>query len=567
MADFRKWILALTLVALFTGAASAQTPLTCVANAGVPPLLRAEGLAELVGDVVIACSGGDGLPQRVVNFDIFLNTNITSDILTGNISEALLLVDEPAPGNFNLGQNVYQGVRTAGFENRLTWNGVVFQPPTTPGDTRIFRITNVRSNATQLPTGQFVPSSVSMFLNVSPPGSLPLTQTQLVVGTVLPSMAVASNEVRFRQCVPQPEVALTPQTMNITFTELFATAFKKRIEGEVGAPIAQDAIGTLYSTESGFTPFGTDIGAAGVADTGTRFVIRVSAVPAGVALNAPSGVASSAAVNGQALELRRVTGWDGNFAGGGVSPDARPAGDPLAWGYSSVGATAGGITLLYEVVGAPGVTGSSVIDTFTVPLQIAFGVTAGLGQATLNAWYAPQNPTATMNALAPEPRFLDAAADKVAFFVDPCRTILLFPFVTNQAGFDTGLAISNTSQDPFGTVNQSGACTLNYYGNTTGGAAAPAAQTSQAIAAGQHLVGSISTGGNLGLAATPGFQGYIIAVCNFQYAHGYAFISDLGASELAQGYLALVIPDRVTARLAAPFSLDASRNHGEQLGH
>jgi len=42
----------------------------------------------------------------------------------------------------------------------------------------------------------------------------------------------------------------------------------------------------------------------------------------------------------------------------------------------------------------------------------------------------------------------------------------------------------------------------------------------------------------------PGFQGYIIAVCNFQFAHGFAFISDLGARNLAMGYLALVLPNQ-----------------------
>jgi hypothetical protein len=45
------------------------------------------------------------------------------------------------------------------------------------------------------------------------------------------------------------------------------------------------------------------------------------------------------------------------------------------------------------------------------------------------------------------------------------------------------------------------------------------------------------------LASTtvPGFQGYMIAVCQFQYAHGFAFVSDLGARNLAMGYLALVM--------------------------
>ena len=35
----------------------------------------------------------------------------------------------------------------------------------------------------------------------------------------------------------------------------------------------------------------------------------------------------------------------------------------------------------------------------------------------------------------------------------------------------------------------------------------------------------------------------MFAVCNFQYAHGFAFISDVGARNLAMGYLAVVIDD------------------------
>ena len=42
-----------------------------------------------------------------------------------------------------------------------------------------------------------------------------------------------------------------------------------------------------------------------------------------------------------------------------------------------------------------------------------------------------------------------------------------------------------------------------------------------------------------------GFQGYMIAQCGFQYAHGFAFITNgVGANGgLSQGYLAGVIPD------------------------
>jgi hypothetical protein len=47
----------------------------------------------------------------------------------------------------------------------------------------------------------------------------------------------------------------------------------------------------------------------------------------------------------------------------------------------------------------------------------------------------------------------------------------------------------------------------------------------------------------------------MIAVCRFQYAHGFAFVSDLGARNLAMGYLALIIPDPSSSsngRLAIP---------------
>ena len=89
---------------------------------------------------------------------------------------------------------------------------------------------------------------------------------------------------------------------------------------------------------------------------------------------------------------------------------------------------------------------------------------------------------------------------------------------------------------------------MNYYGTTSGGGAAPACvATTSAITGGQELIFTLSNGGNYGIPATPGFEGYIIAQANFQYCHGFAFISDVGAQKLAEGYLA--IEPRSTAGL------------------
>jgi hypothetical protein len=138
------------------------------------------------------------------------------------------------------------------------------------------------------------------------------------------------------------------------------------------------------------------------------------------------------------------------------------------------------------------------------------------------------------------PRFTDTGAATAAFTINPCETRLLFPFVTSAAGFDTGIAISNTSRDPWGTAAQSGTCTLYFYGTPSNSNQT----TTVSIGGGQQLLMTLSGGNSAqGLSAVPNFTGYLFAVCNFQYAHGYAFISDLGATKLAQGYIALIVGD------------------------
>jgi len=109
------------------------------------------------------------------------------------------------------------------------------------------------------------------------------------------------------------------------------------------------------------------------------------------------------------------------------------------------------------------------------------------------------------------------------------QTRLLFSFVCNQNGFDTGIAISNTSEDPFGTPHESGVCHLYFYGD-----GAPAPVTTPPIAAGKTYTGLASL-------IAPGFQGYLIADCNFRNAHGWAFVSDIGARNFGASVPALVL--------------------------
>ena len=120
-------------------------------------------------------------------------------------------------------------------------------------------------------------------------------------------------------------------------------------------------------------------------------------------------------------------------------------------------------------------------------------------------------------------RVMSAGPTNDVIEIKDCTTTLLFPFVTNKHGFDTGLVITNASEE-------SGSCTIGYNGSD-----APDDMTSQPIAGEAQWV-------NLASAIANGFQGYITATCEFRDAYGFAFLTNgYGGGEptLAQSYLAV----------------------------
>jgi hypothetical protein len=154
-----------------------------------------------------------------------------------------------------------------------------------------------------------------------------------------------------------------------------------------------------------------------------------------------------------------------------------------------------------------------------------------------------------------------------------CQTTLLYPFVTANPsgglgqGFDTGLAVANTSVDPFaslgipttpasGTLAQTGSCTLYPYGvsiSSTGVQTAapnplPGCDTITNPVQGTNCFPVVAAGSVQTVLASqvfPTFQGYVIAVCRFQYAHGYAAVTDLGLRGLFSSYLAIELENCV----------------------
>jgi hypothetical protein len=670
MADFRKCLLAFAVVALlssFAVPASAQgiTPaLQCTFNAAVTPTVRAEGLTELVGDIVLNCTGGTptaaGLPVPQANITVFLSTNLTSRITSNPFSEVLMLFDEPHsatnpttplsvcdPNNASLGicsllgtgngigtynpgnttnliggtpaaptnvtrANVFQARQTG--VNQVTFFGVPIDPPGTQ-TTRIIRITNLRGNANQLGVSStLVPTQIVANISVSPPNLLPLNNPQQTVAFVQRGLVSSvQSATTFIQCIPaNPNIAANPasalqtggqsgQQFSVRFEEGFPSSWKERnisvhlnnTRTGIGSAAypgdqAQDVPGANYFSESGFLvngvrpntgtqantaapagygpfldanpafPTTRGLNLAGVANSGTRLMVQFASLPGGTQLFLPTrvnlvnpllsaGTSGTDNVTGFAV----LTSTDANGAGS----FSAAAGN--ATGLAPVSITGGTGLAVYEIL----YTDPFNIERLNIPMAVAFAANVGNNlpapgvQGTASGSFAPLSNVGTASDTAPIPRFAPSATPVNAFRIERCSCNMLFPFVSNQAGFDTGIAISNTSVDPFGTAPQTGFVTINYY---SAGTPPPRQRTNASVAAGDTLAFTLSGGGNYGIAATPGFQGYIIAQAEFQYCHGFGYLSGAGEPYSGEGYLGII--------LDAP-GLQRTGQVGENMAH
>jgi hypothetical protein len=640
MVDFRRWILALAVLALFAGLASAQNAqLSCATNVSSTPQLRAEGLTEQTGDITITCTGGHpatlGVRIPTVNISVFLNTNVTSRLFSTapNISEALLLIDEPgspnppllagfgtgapqrvcgvagtffvdpttqvaqaggpatgctefataaasvtppgfaaatdtvatdAIGGTTAGANVFQGiVNPDGIHpNLVTFFGIPVLPPASAGFSRVFRITNIRANASVFGGNVANTQQIVATLAVSDPSALPITNTLPVVGLVQSGLATTATpgtgQVGGTACLGGVQSLTTINTL--TFSERFGTAFKPRVDPLTNATFTnQNVPGATYNSESGFVlvvPAGTTTATAGLADWGTRLKATFHGLPAGTTLK---------------VSLANTGGTGSAVLVSGGETAADPAAlVPPADGTIAVDST-GTATAVWEVIS----TSPSALDTmvFTATTVFASSTTPVTTPVTVNLSFAPTPPAftsasgivATTAALIPRFADLSTGSGFPIVNVSACRTILLYPFVTTAPPFDTGIAIANTSLDPFGTAPQSGACTLNWFA-ATAGTTSPAAITTPSVLAGNQFLMIMSQ-----TPAVANFTGYMIASCNFQYAHGFAFVSDLGTRNFAMGYLPLIIPDPNltvggTGRVASP-GAQATPGSGESNSH
>ncbi len=669
MVAFRRWFFVLAVVILLAGLASAQTPntpFTCSAAVSVPPTLRAEGFTELIGDIVLTCTGGSstaytiGAPLPTANISVSLGTNVTSRLINGAVSEALLLIDEPGSGltpvvpgsgpaapqtvcsSASAGAgpggclqypilvpgygtpvmsssptavtnpaNVYQGEWFSYAPNQIQFFGIPVLPPVSGSVARIYRITNIRANVSGF-SGAALQGTQQLNASVSISGSTSVTLNQpfQTAGFVQTSLAVSTRNLNnsgglsstssayaLAQC--GSESSITGVGL-LQYAEQFGTAFKVRnsipngsggMTQTQGASLSQNIPGQIYNTESGFE-LTTPNGIAGLADFGTRLQASFHGIPSGVRMFVSiNNVVNTTSLAPPSTAVLVATGPYPSSA----TPDSSTtvsagslAGYPVISATTTVAFVSGVNIPMVEII--PDSTGSAyavwesvtnnpnALDTYNFVYAQLYSSTSGINSppipagsssvtATVNMSYAPIPPAgsssstiaawATASSSLNIPRFSDTSTAINAYSITICQTVLLFPFITNIDGFDTGIAISNTTSDPFGTKTQAGVCQLYAYGATGQPTSQPACSSSSTATGlfcmpgtgtSGYVVNTGTTSATLASAIAPGFEGYIIAVCNFQYAHGFAFVSDVGARNLAMGYLALIVNNGAITR-------------------
>jgi len=584
-------------MALFVSMASAALPVastqTCTITAAAAPSIRTEGIAEQVGDLVITCTGGpapvaNGNDIGFVNITVDYGVPVTSVVIGGFGVEAQVTLDEPlqtggytairacalgaaAPAAATVGlapsnapctigagavagviddvtaSNVFQGYIVSTNANAVEFDNVPIQA-LAANTQHILRVTNVRVT----PGGSPVVATVTFkAVGASLVGLTAATATATVATPatgLVPS--VTGTGITVCGSTNLAGTTASPNYAILTFKEGFATAFKP-IDASIYAAAAANTgvtgskkVGSVtfnkYQTESGFTG---GVAGAGAATSPTRVKATFTGLDKNIAYYISLNNVDAYNVAGATVRANLLK----QSPGAGIAMETQATG---AANYEPVvaGQNANGTVPVAKLTVSSTGTAQAVWE-ITTPDQasvdaLQFAVYAVFSTAssptpstspTVQLGFAPTTAATAPNATW-IPRFLAPAAAGAFAPILKCQTSLLFPFITNQSGFETGIAIANTSADPFQTQATNGTCAVQFYGTN-----APAAAVVFGPAAGVNA-GTVSaaTASSLGLV---NFQGYGIATCNFQFAHGFAFVQgNAGASNsTAMGYLPVVL--------------------------
>jgi uncharacterized protein (TIGR03437 family) len=362
---------------------------------GVPLPVRAEGLTERMGDIVLQCSGSNPGAVLTGNFTIFLPVNVTNRVDSNNqTSDAVLSVD------YGSGF-VPSGISGWVAGGSIAFNGVSFTVP--PSGNLNIKFSNIRAAVGAV-------ASVLASIGFSAPSSIQVNQSQVIVA------------------FPQ--------------AGLFATLYGADIPC-TGSPLASTSLSALFAVGTAFASTRVTEGfatafvprAAGD-DSGTRFLIGYSGFPANAHVYIPDMVAGSSALvptAGGDLGLAQAVGQYlpgsgtlllvrvqyADAAGAGGLPLSTPSiGGPVTLdSVSEVSLTNGAGSAVYEVADAsPSRLESAQFPTF---VSLPNATAATVAQESIS--FAPVSTVMRASMTDPVPRFAAVTPASDCALLNDCQ--------------------------------------------------------------------------------------------------------------------------------------------------
>jgi hypothetical protein len=210
------------------------------------------------------------------------------------------------------------------------------------------------------------------------------------------------------------------------------------------AGICPGCMGGQYFTETGFfnQNYGNTNGlaTAGLADAGTRLMLRFAGVPAGAKVLV--GVYEAGATASTSRLRLVTTDTNGGGAFNATSATSSPVGGPA---LAPVTLNGGAGIAVYEVIQSNPIA----IENIDVPIAVAYAANSpSLGTATVSGSFAPLSAVITQNASAPLPRFADVPIAKVGFSINGCAgscSYTLSPASRNVGAQNGSFAITVTT--------------------------------------------------------------------------------------------------------------------------
>ena len=407
-----------------SGLFAQSTVLTCATSA-VPPTVRAEGVTERTGDILLSCSGGQPNSQVSGNIAVSLSVNVTNKILSDGTLDASLVIDNGGSAITIPGRQY--------TTNAVAFNGVIFN--TSSQGKADLRIVNLRGNASQLgfATDRFITASVSFT------GSgLTVPNSTFIVA--VPQRGLLANNTGKLICGPGG----SPVPDGLNLSDFFST-------------------GTVYTSYRFTEGFASAVAPLNDpqslrADSGTRIIARYTGFPAAARLFVPDAIAGNtadvptsggdmgvAASGGQytagknQLLLIRVAGADSSGAGGRFVFPAPASGTTNFNSVGEIAITGGNAYAVYEVVDAnPFVRESAQFPTFLGLPPNAVQNTVETG-GSIN--FAAISSVSTQSPTAWIPRFADAAPPSDCSVVGDCSANYFPQLQINLTPIDISAAV------------------------------------------------------------------------------------------------------------------------------